>query len=378
MKVILDFVVNHTGYDHRWLNDPEKADWFHEQTPILSDNQENLENGWLAGLPDLAQENPEVEQYLFDTAEFWISELGVDGFRLDTVKHVPKSFWETFVDHVKGLDPDFYMLGEVWTNNPQYIAEYEKTGIDSFVNYPMYETVVDTFKQPGQSLDPLFAIWERNKSVLERPEWLGNFIDNHDNQRFIRTAIENQQHPRTRLKLALTYLYTAPGIPVIYQGTEIPMDGGEDPDNRRMVNFAAQDEELRDYIKRLGELRQRNPALRRGDFEQVYQEGAFSIFQRTYQDQTMLIAINNDTEEHIGSIPGLEDGLQLRGLLHEDLIKQTDEGEYKLAIQPETAEIYLVEEDEGLNWSLPILIVAVFSGFIWFVFMAGRKQKNKV
>lgn len=377
IKVILDFVVNHTGYNHPWLNDPEKKDWFHQEASILSSNQENLEKGWLAGLPDLAQENPEVEQYLLDTAEFWITELGIDGFRLDTVKHVPKSFWEKFVDHVKSLDPDFYLLGEVWSSNPKYIAEYEQTGIDSFVNYPMYETLVNTFKHPGQSLDVLYTVWKRNETFLERPELLGNFIDNHDNKRFIRIAIENQQHPRTRLKLALTYLYTAPGIPVIYQGTEIPMDGGEDPDNRRMVNFAAQDEELRNHIKRLGELRQTNPALRRGDYEQVIQDGAFSVFKRTYQDQSMFIAINNDTELKVASIPGLPDGLQLQGLLHEDLVKQTNQGEYKIAIKPETSEIYLVEQEEGINWLLPGLIVVVFGGFALFVFYVSRMQKKE-
>src|SRR5690606_5079311 len=128
IKIILDLVVNHTGYQHPWLDDPDKQDWFHEDEAILDwDNQENVENGRLAGLPDLAQENPEVREYLLDMAKWWIQETDVDGYRLDTVKHVPKDFWEEFAREVKSVKDNFFLIGEVWHNDPTYVADYAET-----------------------------------------------------------------------------------------------------------------------------------------------------------------------------------------------------------------------------------------------------------
>jgi alpha-amylase len=97
MKVILDFVANHTGYHHPWLSDPTKKDWFHEKKEIFDwSDQKQVENGWVYGLPDLAQENPEVKRYLIDAAKWWIKQTDIDGYRLDTVRHVPKSFCQEF------------------------------------------------------------------------------------------------------------------------------------------------------------------------------------------------------------------------------------------------------------------------------------------
>jgi alpha-amylase len=143
IKVILDLVVNHTGYQHPWLNDPTKKEWFHEEMNILSwDNQDQVENGRLAGLPDLAQENAETENYLLEMAKWWIEETDIDGYRLDTVKHVPKWFWEKFAKEVKSVKEDFFLIGEVWHNDPRYIAEYNKVGIQAFVDYPFYDKVL--------------------------------------------------------------------------------------------------------------------------------------------------------------------------------------------------------------------------------------------
>ncbi|MYL32277.1 alpha-amylase [Pontibacillus yanchengensis] len=376
MKVIFDFVVNHTGTEHPWVNEEDKQDWFHEQSPLIGDSQDQLENSWLYGLPDLKQENPEVKQYLFDVAEYWIKETGVDGFRLDTVKHVPKSFWEDFSDHVKSIDSDFYLLGEVYSEDPRYIAEYEKTGIDSFVDYPFFETARQVFQGPGNSVSALSTVWQRNMAFYENPHHLGTFLDNHDNKRFTRLAAENKQNPLTRWKLALTYMYTAPGMPIVYYGTEVPLDGGEDPDNRRDMNFKTGDTELKKHMEQLAAIRKRFPALTHGDFEQVVDEGAFGVFKRTYEDHSVFIAINNDVETKNATLTGVPEGSQLRGLIYDSIARDQGNGEYKIALDRETADIYVTEEDKGLNYLFIGVIFAVMGSFVAFVVVVSRKNKQ--
>ena len=89
IKVIVDLVVNHTGQLHPWVGEAQYQNWFHPRKNIANySDQREVENGWLASLPDLNQENPEVKQYLINMAKWWIEETGIDGYRLDTVKHV--------------------------------------------------------------------------------------------------------------------------------------------------------------------------------------------------------------------------------------------------------------------------------------------------
>ncbi|MCA1031016.1 alpha-amylase [Bacillus timonensis] len=377
IKVVLDFVVNHTGYKHPWLGDLEKKDWFHERKDITDwNNQEQVENQQLFGLPDLAQENPETKQYLLDVAKWWITETDIDGYRLDTVRHVPKWFWEEFAAEVKSVKDDFFLLGEVWHNDPRYVADYTKTGIDSVVDYPFYEEATRIFSAPNQSVGRLQAIWKRNTTLYENPYELGNFIDNHDNERFTRKALDKKQNPTPRLKLALSYLFTAPGIPIIYYGTEIAMDGGEDPDNRRLMNFRT-DDKLVEYIGKLSKIRKNYPALTRGDFEVLYDRGGMAVFKRTYEGQTMLIAINNTTETQKAEISSeqLEPNMQLKGLLENDLTRGNDEG-YSIILEREMTEVYLLEENTGINLMVVYAIAAVFLALIAFFYINKRKHQS--
>ncbi|WP_181349169.1 alpha-amylase family glycosyl hydrolase [Thalassobacillus sp. CUG 92003] len=379
MKVIFDFVVNHTGNEHPWLDDPEKENWYHEEKRIMGESQETLENGWLAGLPDLNTENEEVKNYLFDAAEFWIEETGVDGFRLDTVKHVPKSFWADFSNHVKSIDEDFFLLGEVWSENSDYIAGYEEAGIDGFVNYPFYEQASQIFSESGkQSLNPLYNVWERNNDAFSNPHLMGNFLDNHDNKRFTRRAIENDQNPVTRWKLGLTYMFTSPGIPIVYYGSEVPLDGGEDPDNRRMMNFKAGDQDLNQRLDKLNAMRDQYPALTRGAFEQLYDDEGMTVFKRSLDHQTLVVAINNDQSTRTAELESLPNDHQLRGLLHDGLVRSQSDGTYKLSLEREQADVFLLEENQGINWlfiSFVLGVMGIFVGAVGYISLKNRRNQ---
>ncbi|MGD6817681.1 alpha-amylase family glycosyl hydrolase [Metabacillus sp. 113a] len=377
MKVLLDFVVNHTGYQHEWLNDPEKKDWFHEKKDITNwENQDELENNWLYGLPDLKQDHPEAREYLLDTAKWWINETDIDGYRLDTVRHVPKDFWSEFAKEVKSVKKDFFLIGEVWSEDPAYLAEYESTGIDSFVDYPFYEEASEIFSKSGKSAGPLMDVWNRNEHYYESPYLLGTFLDNHDNIRFTRKALLNQEAPGIRWKLGLTYLLTAPGIPIVYYGSEIALDGAEDPDNRRMMEFRA-DKELITYVTKLNRIRDHETALVKGKMEKLYDQNGMTVFKRTYKDETVVVAINNTDQTAGATIPSgdLQTGRELRGYLNGGLVKE-ENNSYELVLDRETAEIYKLEEVSGPHWGLIGATVSVPALFLGFLFSAGKRRKR--
>ncbi|OYD59815.1 alpha-amlyase [Fictibacillus aquaticus] len=343
MKVILDLVVNHTGYKHEWLNDPDKKGWYHEQQEIYDYNdQKQVEEGWLSGLPDLNQENESTRKYLLDMAVYWIKETNIDGYRLDTVKHVPKSFWSDFSKAVKKEKPDFYLLGEVWHDNPEYIADYSEAGIESFVDYPLYNEMTLAFSESGQPLSELASVWDRNSYYYSKPYEMGNFLDNHDNIRFTRQALLKNEDPEKRLRLALTYLYTAPGIPILYQGTEHMMDGGKDPDNRHMMEFPSENK-MEDFTSEIAKLRQEQPALRRGDYKLVYEKGSTIVFKRKFKGDIVYIAYNNSKEKQ--SITLKDRDLKGYGSLNSlitsaaEVNADVSKGSAKLNMPPETAQV---------------------------------------
>lgn len=378
IKVILDFVVNHVGPNHEWLSDPTKKEWFHENKSISNwNNQLEVETGWLYDLPDLDQDNPEVSKYLLDAAKWWIEETDIDGYRLDTVKHVPKEFWTEFSAEVKSVKESFFLIGEVWHDNPNIIVGYQDTGIDGFMDFSQNGSLRTAFEKSDQSLGWLFSNNERNDKLFERPELLGQFIDNHDMQRFTNLAIQNNQDPVARLKLGLTYMYSAPGIPIIYYGTEIALDGGNDPDNRRMMNFE-EDAELVEYITKLGAVRQQQLPLTRGDMELLGDDTGWTVYKRTYADETVVIAINNTSEAQTVVLDEeIETGKELQGLLAGELVKPDEDG-YTIHLESGQSEIYkLVDRQNDNRLTTGILMVSiVLMLLILFIWFNRIKQKK--
>jgi len=376
MKVILDFVVNHVGPGHEWLNDPMKEDWFHEKKPITNWNdQEEVEKGWLYDLPDLNQDNPDTRKFLLDAAKWWIIETDIDGYRLDTVKHVPKDFWADFSATVKSEKDSFFLIGEVWHDNPNVITGYQDTGIDGFMDFSQNDSLRTAFEKSDQSLGWLFSNVTRNEKLFDRPELLGQFLDNHDMTRFSHLAINNNQDPVTRLKLGLSYLYTAPGIPIVYYGTEIAMDGGNDPDNRRMMDFDA-DPNVIDYLTKLGALRQRLPSLTRGDMKLLFEQEGMAVYKRSYKNETIVVAINNTLEtQKVVLEDELEKGKELIGLLGEETV-QSNGNQYTIILESEQTAIYTLADKKGLNWFYLGILTAICGLFVTFLYFGSRRAKK--
>lgn len=291
LKVVLDVVVNHVGYDHRWLADGQHPDWFHPRCNIIDSDQQSVERCWLAGLPDLNTENPAVRAYLEDWSLWLIDQAKVDGFRLDTARHVPKEFLAEWSGRIHAAHPGFWILGEVWSSDYRYQNDYLAAGLDAVTDFYTYDNI-------GRALrGDVDLSWLRlpapvaESYLVREPTARATFVDNHDVPRLVGPAPDAAA--RQRLRLALVDLFTQPGTPVLYYGTEIALAGGNDPDNRRMMPSAGDvDLVTRDLTTRLAHLRQEHAVLRRGAYEKLGADKTSYVFLRRLADSVAVVAIN--------------------------------------------------------------------------------------
>jgi len=324
MKVLLDLVLNHAGYDHPMAKDPAKRGWFHQGGQIHWVDQRSLERGSLHGLPDFAHEKEEVACFLIDNALWWLKQTGVDGFRLDAVKHVPVSFWKRFsLEAHKAAGKDFLLLGEVLRGVPRYIARYQReAGIDSLFDVPFADTVRSALcrdaEEPGPGLlARLSELWREYRTMLlneilrklaasrssdlrwfsalwreerayERPELLAPFIDNHDMSRFATEA----RPSKPRLEMALALLMTWRGIPILTYGTECCLAGRTHGANRSPMRFDG-DPELYAFLRALIRLRRSVPALRTGGQKEIFADKEVYAFLRESPESLALTVLNN-------------------------------------------------------------------------------------
>jgi glycosidase len=370
MKVIIDFVTNNVSAEHPWVLDSSKQNWFHEKREISSlEDQDELENGWVNGLPDLNQDNPEVKDYLLDAAKWWINKTDIDGYSLPEVNHVPVSFWSDFSKEVKSEKENFFLLGITSANSTVGLDKYENAGIDSLTDYRHSDDLRNVFATTNQTFSPI------NDNKVQRPELQPQFFDNENSSRFTQDIVTNKQFPGARWKTALTYIYSTPGIPVVYYGTEIALNGGEVPDNRQPMNFRTE-KELIDYITKLGELRNQLPSLTRGSMEMLYEKDGMAVYKRVYQDETAIIAINNTSESQTVTLNSeqLEGDKELRGLLNGDLVRSHD-NQYDLIIDRDESEVYVLTEKSGINLPLVGSLVAVYILFTIFLIKIRKRRK---
>lgn len=219
---MVDIVANHMGPgDITTFNPFNTSSYYHNDCSINNwNNQTEVEQCEIAGLPDLKTEDSTVRSIFYGWIKNLVSEYSIDGLRLDTVKHVEKDFWSGFTN-AAGV----YSIGEVFSGDPAYVGPYQNY-MPAVLNYPMYYPINDCYARKS-GLQNLVNQHDKVSSAFTRPELLGTFIDNHDNPRFL-----NTNDDWTALKNALAYTMLARGIPILYGGTEQTYNGGNDPANR--------------------------------------------------------------------------------------------------------------------------------------------------
>jgi uncharacterized repeat protein (TIGR01451 family) len=252
LKIIMDVVVNHVGFDSALI--AAEPDWVRTGGECGAPAGEGAsffeqiaaeEAICLAGLPDLVQENSEVETFLLDTLAELLSTTGVDAIRWDAMRHVNREFWTSaFAPGAAADRSEVWGVGEVFDTRPEVIAFYlDGLGSPSVFDFPLWAAMRDSLTGLGftsRLADTLAA----DGAYLE-PNRLATFLDNHDVRRWTSTATEDAGRPRgealERLDMALSFLYANRGVPVVYYGTEIGMGGLGDPFQHRDGNSNRED-----------------------------------------------------------------------------------------------------------------------------------------
>lgn len=286
LRVVVDMVLNHCGHRFAPFRDAlEKGrkspywEWFFiHQHPVDPKNPAASYEcfGIYWRLPKLRLSAPGLREYLFDVARFWIEEMGVDGFRLDAANEVEHAFWRDFRRHVRGLKKDFLLIGEVWDRGSSFLQGDQFDGI---TNYHFATAVSQLVAEGRLGVTEFDALLTQNRVSLPeqavRASW--TTVDSHDTRRFQFSAGGNA----AKLRLAATLQLTAPGVPCIYNGTELGLGKHQgDMFTRRSMDWREENWDRRtlEHYRRLLALRKEHQALRTGQFRTLWIEPVQELY----------------------------------------------------------------------------------------------------
>ncbi|MGC9468206.1 MAG: glycoside hydrolase family 13 protein [Anaerolineae bacterium] len=315
IRVVLDGVFNHASrgflqFNHIMENGTKSPyiDWFIVNGfPLRAYDDRHSPNyaAWWNNreLPKLNTDNPQVREFLIGVAEYWLHQ-GIDGWRLDVPLEITTpGFWEEFRERVKGINPDAYILAEIWHDADQWL---QGDHFDAVMNYGFNRACYGFFGGPwldvsarpgGYKLERLdgvkFGREVARLANLYDPEVTlaqYNLLSSHDEPRFL-TMVRGDVR---RLRLATLFQMTYVGVPSVYYGDEIGMMGGPDPDCRRAFPWDERhwDLSLRADFQRFIALRRAHPALRRGSFTPLHAEETLYAFARSYEQEVVIVVLN--------------------------------------------------------------------------------------
>ena len=259
LKVVMDMIFNHCGFDHPWVKDMPSADWFnapewlkdnpegktnaqylqtsYKLTPVMDpyaseiDKRETVEGWFVPTMPDLNQRNPHVIRYLIQNSIWWIETVGIDGIRMDTYPYADADAMALWMKTLDREYPNFNTVGETWVTEPAYTAAWQKdsklSARNSYLKTVMDFSFFDKLSQAkNEETDGWWNGYNRiyNSLVYDylyaNPSNVMAFIENHDTDRFLGNGRDS-----LALKQALALLLTINRTPQLYYGTEILMNG---------------------------------------------------------------------------------------------------------------------------------------------------------
>ena len=299
LRVILDGVFNHCSRGFFQFNslmelgkNSPYVDWFHVHGwPLHAySGKPNYDCWWgYPALPKFNTDNPDVREYLFSVGEYWMKR-GIDGWRLDVPNEIDDdSFWQEFRRRIKAVNPEAYIVGEIWDEPSRWLQGDQFDGV---MNYPLRRAVL-AYLFDEKAID-LAEFAKRLREAFPKGRFgvPMNLLGSHDTIRLASLPCSNLQ----RVKLAFAILFFLPGAPCVYYGDEIGMIGGKDPDNRRAFPWdklsEGQRKPIYNYIRELIELRNNSPVLRDGTLEISYNVGRLELV-RTLGKKKMTLCVTN-------------------------------------------------------------------------------------
>ena len=343
LKVVMDMIFNHCGYDHPWVKDMPSKDWFntpewmkkgdnyylqtsYKLTPVLDpyaskvDKRETVDGWFVRSMPDLNQKNPHVMTYLIQNSEWWIETVGIDGIRMDTYPYADRKAMSQWMKILNEEYPNFNTVGETWVTEPAYTAAWQKDSKLSKVNSYL-KTVMDFSFYDKINLakhEETDAWWKGLNRIYnslcydylyENPSSVMAFIENHDTDRFLENGKDT-----LALKQALALLLTIKRIPQLYYGTEVLMNGTKEvTDGNVRCDFPGgfagdkhnaftaegrtkAENAMFNWLSKLLKWRRNNMVITKGKQIQFIPYKGVYVIARQWNDQTILTILNGTSQ----------------------------------------------------------------------------------
>ena len=349
LKIIMDMVFNHCGSNHFWIKDLPSADWIHQfpeftksnfraetvMDPYASDyDREKMLTGWFdKPMPDLNQHNKYLADYLIQNSIWWIEYAGLDGIRLDTYPYSYKDFMMKWMSRIREEYPNFSVLGETWMQKETHTAywqngapaEYDfNSNLTYVTDFPMYFAIKDAFtEQEGWTtgLARLYYVLSQD-FVYEDPFCNVIFADNHDLTRLFSSLGQDLN----KFKMAMAFLLTTRGVPMIYYGTEYLMTG-EEPKGHGYIrqdfpggewggtvggqrSAVGGQEEGVEYVRKLLNWRKTSDVIHAGKLKQFVPDDGFYVYFRYDLVNTVMVIINKNKDSRQLELKRFKEGIK--------------------------------------------------------------------
>jgi glycosidase len=333
IKVIFDMVVNHCHEENPVYK--QHPEWFSKI--VLPSGKKNIRlfderpiDTWFDEfLPDIDYDNsPEACEYMVNNCLWWVKETNCDGFRLDAVKHVSHVFWKKLRLKLRQeielpYEKKFYLVGETISSRDKIMEYVNPEELDGQFDFPLYWAIRDVFAFGNADFVRLEKERKKSEETYYKPYAIMSYLlGNHDFARFtayadgdIKPGMNEKQlawenppqvdNPKTydKLKLAFLFLFSQPGIPMIYYGDEIGLCGAGDPDNRRPMKFdnlTKEEKETFEFVSKILYLRNTTPALKYGTHITLYLSKDVYVYAKQYFDNCVITGLNvSDKEQKV-------------------------------------------------------------------------------
>ncbi len=350
MKVLLDVVYNHAGYDSRYLTDPKTRFWLRSSNQGGC-GQDDL-TSCVAGLPDFKIELPEVADYLMTAHLGLAKRVGLDGFRLDTVKHVDHPFWQEHRRRIREqIGPDFFLIGEVWGGDAQSLDPwFVDDEMDAGFDFSFQGSALAWVQGRGRTV--AFDRYLKSREKVRAGHLLSPYLSSHD----VPGALFQLNGDKELFRLAALLELTSGGVPMIYYGEEVGRPGGDWPDNRsdmpwgeRRIQPGAgkpRDEALRAGYKKLIAIRRAHKAFSRGVHTGLSTDGDLLVFLQRDEasGDAVVVAVNRGSAPAAASfdVPAEWGDSPVRDVWNGEAVERTG-GKVEAQVAPKSARIFAIE-----------------------------------